>query len=229
MDDFAKFVVDAITSDFDYFHNVYDFHFNLEKYIAPCYRSRIDAIRSGKIFEILSVDPAYTSNMRLQILSMFNLKPEFDYNINDKFLKFALIDESIIHKIISYLGAIVFREEIAKIISKKSLISVKDAIGEDVYNFVLKRAMVLKKRVPGYPFQRGSDLIRNIQIAGKKLFELAMSGMPQAVIDRFNLRFDIAYDIFSDENTEHATKSFELMKYVIITAMSDNAEVTKCL
>ena len=229
MVEYSKLLIDVINGDFSRFSCVYDFHFNIENYISASNKRKITDLCSGDIFSVLCTDVSYMSGIRLKILDMFGLKPNFDYGIDSKFINFAMLSEAAIKKLISYLGAIMLRADISKIISKKSLVALKEVIGDDVYNFVLRRSIVLKRRIPECEFCCGSNLQQNVVCAGRKVFELAMSGMPQPIIDRFNLRFDLPYDISINENTKHAAKSFELLKYVISVAMADNAEVRKCL
>lgn len=229
MGEYSKLVIDAINGDFNHFNRIYDFHFNIENYISESNKRKIANFCAGDIFNILCSDPSYKSNIRRKILEMFDLATDYDYDISSKFIQFALLSEDSIKELISYLGAIMLRDDISKIISKKSLIALKEVIGDDAYNFVLRRTMILKKRVPECELRFGNNLQQNVLSAGKKVFELAMSGMPQSVVKRFNLRFDVPYDISSNENTVHAEKSFELVKYVISHAMEGNTEVKKCL
>ncbi len=134
------------------------------------------------------------------------------WDFSEPRLRLALLESSHLQRILTYAGAALLREEIAREIARPRLAGLIQRHGPDLYQFALKKAHVLlgsPKVFPAFPIS--GSLADSVEQAGKRIFEHCFQGQCESFLHRLELRFpaDWTWDWSGQESQEvtaHAWK-----------------------
>lgn len=214
MDEKNNNVQEILNNDFDYFKRWYDFTFNIEKYLSEQQREYLILSGLSNVQKILLSDRMHSASVRKELLEKLHLSTVIDYDIQMPIVRFVIDNIKLLKKDMLIAGAIFCHQDILKIISKKSLVAVIEQIGHDVYEFIVKRSMMLRKVIPNISVEIGTgDILAKIKNAGERILCVALTGLPCEVKKRLNLVFEKNLDIPEQCDAMVDKKCLELMKF----------------
>lgn len=214
MDGKINNVQEILNSDFDYFKRWYDFNFNIEKYLSEQKRESLILNDLSNVQKILLSDRRHSTIVRKELLEKLQLSTVIDYDIRLPIVRFVIDNLELLKKAMLVAGAIFCHQDILKIISKKSLIAVIEQIGQDVYEFIVKRSMMLRKILPDVSFNvHTSDMSEKIKSIGEKILCMSLIGLPCEIKKRLYLVIGKDLNIPEQGDVEVSKKCLELMTF----------------
>ncbi len=227
---FSQILKEKVHSDILFFRNWYDFHFNVEKYLPKEAYKDITGKYPDNVFNALMKCPSKRVFFKKAILSACSLNSEVDYNVSAENFLYAMLPPELIKRLIIVLGALVSFQDIAKIIGRKQLESIRNFIGNDVYLFVIKRSLLFSRRIPSFKeYYSHLPLEERIPLLGQRVLEYVMYNFPRSVIDRLNLRTGMSFNIDKDVSEKEFSQSINLVKYAITNFFANDEGAKLCL
>ena len=214
MDEKNNNVQEILNDDFDYFKRWYDFNFNIEKYLSEQHRESLVLNDLSNVQKILLSDRRYSTSVRKELLEKLQLSTMIDYDIRMPIVRFVIDNLESLKKAMVIAGAIFCHQDILKIISKKSLMAVIDQIGQEIYEFIVKRSMMLRKIIPDVSFNaRTNDMSEKIKSIGEQILCMSLIGLPYEIKKRLYLVIGKDLDIPEQGDAEVSKKCLELMTF----------------
>jgi len=203
-----------VLQDFEYFKSWYDFFFNVEKYVSQELLARIFCNAPSNVIDILLHSPVTKTEFKKKLLSGCGLSVDANFDINSKIVRLIVTDLPILKKISMIVGAIFCYNDIIKIISRKELSRIIDSIGKDMYSFIVKRGIMLKKIIPNITIEYpGKDIVEKITVTGKKIVCVALVGLPTEIHKRLELFCGEKFDIPDKYDEAVSKKCFDLVMF----------------
>lgn len=211
MDESAKL---DVLQDFEYFKSWYDFFFNVEKYVSQELLAKIFCNAPSNVIDILLHSPVTKTEFKKKLLSGCGLSVDANFDINSKIVRLIVTNLPILKKISMVVGAIFCYNDIIKIISRKELSRIIDSIGKDMYSFIVKRGVMLKKIIPNITIEYPSkDILEKMTVAGKKILCVALVGLPTEIHKRLELFCGEKFDIPDQYDEAISKKCFDLVMF----------------
>ncbi|MDE6576151.1 MAG: SctK family type III secretion system sorting platform protein [Opitutales bacterium] len=156
------------------------------------------------------------------------LKLEEDvYDFSEPRAYLCLFSAEEIQRIIGYIGGICFSEQVRKTIIGREILAIKHALGNDAYTFSIRNAPLFVKSVVAEHFQVGGEnLVERMLNTGCSLIGMALSGLSEAMLRRFQMKFpkNFGWD-FRRNADEDSGYCFEFIKRVVKRALKDDSSV----
>lgn len=149
------------------------------------------------------------SKLSDMILREEKLEGKYFFDFEDPLRRIALLDTSVLDRLIFLVGLTVHAPRISQIIRKSEALKVKEDIGNDAYDFAVKKAAWLY-RGPYFTVSVDKDLSikESINQVGKRYFEVALSGEEETLTRRLQWKFSIEgqpeFSAEPDENKDGA-------------------------
>lgn len=145
-----------------------------------------------------------------------------EYDFSEKRLLLFLFSAEEIKKIIYCAGSICFAEAIRKVIVRSELLNLKEALGDDIHDFVIKSgALMLSSEGARALRCEGESLIESIFNTGKSIISAALSRSPEALQQRFVLKFPENYK-WDFSETEGIEIQFRLIQKIVRSIFAKN-------
>ncbi|MDR2779113.1 MAG: SctK family type III secretion system sorting platform protein [Puniceicoccales bacterium] len=213
----------AITTDFQYFKNWYDFSFNIEKYLPAQEFEKVFSVYDKSIFNILLSSGYAQTGIRRNLLKILGLKDSVDYDICAKPVKLVINHRDRLVRAMNVAGAIFHHKDIIKIISKSELNVLVEFIGQKTHSFIIKRGMVLWKMLPNLKIKTTKmPTIKKIVSSGRCILSNALVGLPDEVRKRLELMLGEHFDIPSGCDEAVASKCLELIEFSLEKLKDEN-------
>lgn len=152
---------------------------------------------------------------------------EGEYDFSEPRAYLCLFSAEEIQRIIGYIGGICFSEQVRKTIIGREILAIKRALGNDAYTFSLRNAPLFVKSVVAEHFQvSGGNLVERMLNTGRSLVGMALSGLSESMLRRFQLKFpkNFGWD-FRRNADEDPGYCFEFIKRVVKRALKDDGSV----
>jgi hypothetical protein len=207
-------IKEVVGEDFAYFKSWYDFNFNVEKYVP---KEKLAAMCSGEAMAILLAHGHSRTAFRKKLLAALDLRTAVDYDIGAAAVRFVIAKREWLKRAAVVAGAIFHHKDVVRVISKKELGVLIEFIGKDIYDFVVKRGMILWKMVPEMRCTaKKSSIAEKVNEAGRQILANALFGIPDEVKKRLELIFQSALDIPQSCDEPIAKKCLELIKFSVV-------------
>ena len=192
----------------------------LNKYIR--YNVFVDDVCSENINSILPVqifDCAVKNPKTLRIVSNF-IKSKLEIQeipikyFEKNFCKILFIPTHALEQLMMYVGIIIIAEKIKKVVDKKNREELIENIGEDMYEFAIKRASLYRPRLAFFVIPEklyAETLYNTAKNIGKYAIECCMAGVTGEITKRLILKFPKQKWTFShivDSSTKERLFSF---------------------
>ncbi|MDR0595189.1 MAG: SctK family type III secretion system sorting platform protein [Puniceicoccales bacterium] len=220
----------VLQSNFAFFRNWYDFHYNVSSYVDRSLYSDIIDKYSDKIFDIMFTSPSLRAGLKCKILHHLGLNEQVNYAVNSPVLPFAMLQSKTLAKLQPIIGAMVCFKDVNKVVAKRDLDTILELIGKDVYTFVVKRSLIFWKKIPTLNRDFSTvKLDKRIPMCGKLVLEYVVSSLPLSVIKRMGMRSGIAFTHVDGCMQEDVVKAIDLVKYILVNFFSDSEDAKLCL
>jgi hypothetical protein len=110
--------------------------------------------------------------------------------------RLALLPPEALDRLAALFGLVQYRREIAMIINREKALALREALGEDAYDFALKRATLLPQDANSAAEPQTSPLERRIYISGRKALARVLGDAPAELLAR--LRLTMSPDFLAD-------------------------------
>lgn len=172
------------------FQMLYEFNYLPGGYIHPSRRSEFfHPVMSDEIWQNQRLWPRLSD----AITKKLNIENDIYFAYPDQSWAFCLLSNEKIHRIASYIGAIVVGSRIRSSLARDEVLDWKERLGSDVYEFVMNQARLIK----GYSFKSEFKEFRNIEALGYSVLLSCVNDLPDAVKKRLQLKFHAGAE-FSD-------------------------------
>lgn len=161
----------------------YEQHF-LAQQVHP---SRVEGMGPRELIERLLENPRIAAKLNQQAFEMLGIEPDYDYpNVA---YRLALLPQELMHRLILWTGSALMADRIRLIIAKDERVKILELIGQDAYEFAIKRALLLKHLFPEPLIESQEPMPQAVVSQGKRCLECALGQCPQATGVRLQLKF----------------------------------------
>jgi hypothetical protein len=219
----VEYVSKLLRSDPDVFAAIYRFNNSMLDYLHPDFvPEALKVVGLRPLLESPRVRGQALAYLR-QLLGIDNLG---NYNFSEPRYFLCLLSAEEIHRIICYLGGVCFSEQIRKIILASELLTLKQTMGFDAYQFTLRSASIFIKESMAESFRaEGKNLVERVLNTGKLVIEMSLAGVPKEILERFRLKFAKNFGWNFSPRVENPQYYFEFIKKVARRAIPDSNHV----
>lgn len=205
-----------------YFRKWYDFFYKIETYLGEEDQKKLEAHFPSALRHVLLQRGEERTRLRKEILQLFDLSSEVDYDISSTTVKTVVNNSKKLKQAAIISGAMYCYKEIVKIISKKELLAIKSFIGENTYHTIIKRQLVLRKAIPALPTETfdGLSLQEKINQAGAQIVGFALHDMPMEIRKRLILKEHAQFTAPQKFSEDIALSCKNLTKQAILLSCS---------
>lgn len=174
------------------FKLVVDFNCRPSSYLHSSY---FEGVLTDNVFKSIYQTQRGQSKLNSLLLKKFNLKHIFYTDFQLPYLRLALLDPATLSQLSFYAGVIYYNSNITKIVEKKTLLSIKEQLGENVYFFAIKKASLFSRIKPQLTSlnPNPSNLYAAVLTAGQRLLEYLFTECPFSLTQRLQLKFPSSY------------------------------------
>ncbi|CAM2065483.1 SctK family type III secretion system sorting platform protein [Sulfidibacter corallicola] len=166
---------------------VYAFNMLPTRYI---HASWVEELLPSNLYGMLRDNPRTEQRLADTILNRLDLKDQFWFDFEQPHRRLALIDADDLINAAYYAGIALNGPSIAAAISRQDVLFVRESIGEESYQFAIKKAPFLVGRWPlRLPDQVGFDFDAHVRNCGMLALAACFADEPPALIQRLQLKF----------------------------------------
>ncbi len=143
------------------------------------------------VYERLKASKRAEKRLSEQILAYFDLNSDFIYDFEDPLRRLALLPPALLDRLVFFCGIAVNAPQIAKVVARDTLKSLKSNIGADAYRFALRKAAFLvgPKAFSSPSSACFEDFNAHARLCGLKCLEASFHNQPHALTARVALKF----------------------------------------
>lgn len=206
---------------------IIDFNFNLAGFIHP---TRMPVTVPQVWLKAFQKSVRGKHRLNTILSAYYGLQAEYCFDFEESSKRLMLLNADIINRLVLVAGVTYYSDAIALLIEKSKIQFVKAAIGEELYMFALKKVPILFKNRPAIDLPdlfTSADILVTINNVGKKLIEYIVSGKPQALIKRFELKFshDITWNLTRNASPQLYAHIWTFLKKVLVCEINPALKV----
>ncbi|CAM2005073.1 SctK family type III secretion system sorting platform protein [Acanthopleuribacter pedis] len=155
------------------------------------HRSWLEGVVDAGLFERLQSHPAAERKLAKHMLAHYGLADDFCYNFEASSRRLALFAPENLIQSAKLAGIALNAPKIQKVILKHEVLAMRRDLGDDGYQFALKKASFLLGNLE-FPVPRQTDdqtLAEYTDACGKHLLNACFYGEPTSVIQRLQFKF----------------------------------------
>lgn len=181
---------------------VWEFNYKPERYIHKTWL--VDLPNAELLLKLIHTEEENkTTRLSHHLMSQLGFNGQFFFDFSDPITKLALWSGVELQHFVKYIGMMYHYDEVRQIIARDEVLAYRKALGDNLYNFALKKAATLNINLNPAKLSKSLPIKERVMISGLLVLYPAMQGYPPALQKRLVVKLPRKwYDYY----IEHADK-----------------------